>query len=294
VAGVHKLSSGGLRIQGQIKKPLLSVVTVVYNGQAFIEHTIQSVLQQEFSDFEYIIIDGGSTDETINIIKKYEDKIDYWISEPDNGIYDAMNKAVKIAKGQWLNFLNAGDRFVNNSVLKESFAQKISDKIDLIYSDWFLCDLRKDPIKLFPGYSDYSEGKILHQSVIYKKNLHDKYGIYLVTPKLIISDYIFIYLIPEKSVYKSKIPISINDNTGVSCAGWSFQQKMAVDFILRRSSFKDYIKILVNYTLYMKEYSFKDYMKVLINYKINKLTNKILPQFIVQYLKKLKCFKKKF
>lgn len=76
-----------------------------------LEKTILSVLNQTYSNIEYIIIDGGSTDGTIDIIKRYDDKITYWQSEPDNGIYDAMNKGIQKANGEWINFMNAGDLF---------------------------------------------------------------------------------------------------------------------------------------------------------------------------------------
>ena len=101
-------------------KPLVSIVTVVYNGENFLEETIKSVINQTYENIEYIIIDGGSTDGTVDIIKKYEDKINYWVSEKDAGIYDAMNKGIEAFKGDYINFLNAGDSYVNNEVLNRA------------------------------------------------------------------------------------------------------------------------------------------------------------------------------
>lgn len=92
--------------------PLFTIVTVVFNGASYLEKTIQSIKNQIYSNIEYIIIDGGSTDETLNIIKKNEEIIDYWVSECDNGIYDAMNKGLHLASGKWLLYLNAGDQLV--------------------------------------------------------------------------------------------------------------------------------------------------------------------------------------
>ena len=87
----------------------ISVITAVYNNVELIEQTIQSVINQNNENIEYIVIDGGSTDGTVDIIKKYDSRIDYWISEPDEGIYDAMNKGIALSKGNWLIFINSDD-----------------------------------------------------------------------------------------------------------------------------------------------------------------------------------------
>ena len=88
---------------------LISVVTVSYNAVSTIEQTILSVINQTYPHIEYIIIDGGSTDGTVDVIKKYADKITYWVSEPDKGIYDAMNKGLRRVRGDWCVFMNSGD-----------------------------------------------------------------------------------------------------------------------------------------------------------------------------------------
>ncbi|MBQ3801280.1 MAG: glycosyltransferase [Treponema sp.] len=108
------MQTGGLRTKGITKssrpgEPLISVVTVVHDGAETLEQTIRSVLGQTYGNVEYVIIDGGSTDGTLDIIRKYEDKIDFWQSEPDGGIYDAMNKGVSLATGEYIALLNADD-----------------------------------------------------------------------------------------------------------------------------------------------------------------------------------------
>ena len=101
--------------------PKITIVTVTYNAQNFLEETILSIINQDYKNIEYIIIDGESTDKTVDIIKKYENHIDYWISEEDSGIYDAMNKGIDKATGSWINFMNAGDSFFKNSSITQAF-----------------------------------------------------------------------------------------------------------------------------------------------------------------------------
>lgn len=100
--------------------PKITVITVVFNGYEVLEKTIISVINQVYNNIEYLIIDGGSNDGTLDIIKKYENSIQYWTSEKDKGIYDAMNKGLEKANGDWILFLNAGDCFVSDNVLKNS------------------------------------------------------------------------------------------------------------------------------------------------------------------------------
>ena len=112
----------------------VSVVTVVLNMPELLERTIKSVIAQNYQNLEYIIVDGGSTDATLDVIKKYEEHIDVWVSELDNGIYDAMNKGGRLASGVWVNFLNAGDTFVTDTTVSDMFADvKLED--DLVYGD---------------------------------------------------------------------------------------------------------------------------------------------------------------
>lgn len=113
--------------------PKISVVTVVYNDVDNIEKTILSVLSQSYPNVEYIIIDGNSTDGTIEMIKEYASRISYWISEKDEGIYDAMNKGLKYASGDWVIFMNSGDWFYDETVIEKVFSDKYSSAIGVIY-----------------------------------------------------------------------------------------------------------------------------------------------------------------
>ena len=117
------------------KTPLITVITVCYNSEKTIRKTIESVFNQTYSEIEYIIIDGLSSDDTLNIIREYESKFPgklRWLSEKDNGIYDAMNKGVSLAQGEWVNFMNSGDSFYSNDVIEKIFKSDRSS-YDLIY-----------------------------------------------------------------------------------------------------------------------------------------------------------------
>lgn len=128
----------------QMNNPKITVITVSYNVLSTIEKTILSVINQTYRNIEYIIIDGGSSDGTVDIIKKYEDKLAYWISEPDNGIYDAINKGIDKANGEWVATLNSGDTYLDNNVI-DIIVENITDfksstdifhgKIKMIYDN---------------------------------------------------------------------------------------------------------------------------------------------------------------
>jgi glycosyltransferase involved in cell wall biosynthesis len=138
--GEERKGEGGLRTQRYFKSnlpdsSLITVITVVYNGEQFLEQTIQSVINQNYDNVEYIIIDGGSTDNTLDIIRQYEHAIDYWVSEKDFGIYDAMNKGINLATGRWINFMNSGDYFYNKDILKSIFIKQSIQDYQIIYGN---------------------------------------------------------------------------------------------------------------------------------------------------------------
>lgn len=120
--------------------PLISIITVVYNGAKTLEQTIQGVLNQSYKNIEYIIIDGGSTDGTIDIIKRYEKDISFWISEPDKGLYDAMNKGISYANGELVGMVNSDDWYELNAVERVVEVYQANPKKRIFHGDMFVID----------------------------------------------------------------------------------------------------------------------------------------------------------
>jgi len=148
-------------------KNLITIVTVTYNADNLLEETILSIINQSYQNIEYIIIDGDSTDKTIDIIKKYEDKINYWVSEPDDGIYYAMNKAIKKAKGKWINFMNAGDTFFDLDTVEYVMSHK-DKKAELVYGNCQIGSRVQKP----HNASEYDNiTSICHQTLFVKTKL---------------------------------------------------------------------------------------------------------------------------
>lgn len=166
----------------------LSIITVCFNIKDEIEQTLKSIVNQTWQDFEWIVIDGGSTDGTLDILKKYEKHISVLISEPDKGIYNAMNKGIKIAKGKYLNFMNGGDSFYADDVLEKVFAGKDYDS-DILYGDCKIFEMNgKSYIRKFPdniGTRFFVDDVINHQSTFIKRDLFDKYGLYSENYKIV-------------------------------------------------------------------------------------------------------------
>ena len=117
--------------------PLLTIITVNLNNREGLQRTIDSVVEQTFTDYEWIVIDGGSTDGSRELIEQYADHFTYWVSEPDKGIYNAMNKGIAHAKGDWLQFLNSGDWLAEKDVLNNVFSQRL--KGDIVYGNYYHC-----------------------------------------------------------------------------------------------------------------------------------------------------------
>ena len=173
---------GGIRLRKKNtknKSPLFSIITVVYNNEKYLEETILSVLKQSYKNFEYIIVDGGSTDRTLEIIKKYNNKINYWVSEKDKGIYDAFNKGMSLCRGNFIGIINSDDIYTKNSLKIISSYIKKKPVFDFIFGSvrkhWGILHGYK-PNKIFYSwgfYSSHSTGFFIRRSAAQKVGLYD-------------------------------------------------------------------------------------------------------------------------
>lgn len=170
--------AGGSRRAGNAKyststKPVISVITPVYNAAAFLEKSIQSVIGQRYDNVEYIIIDGSSTDGTLDILQAYNTQIDYWISERDQGIYDAMNKGIDAATGKWLYFLGADDILVNGL---HKIVPYLKNSRHVYYGNVYMPRKNREYDGLFT-WEKVIDKNICHQAIFYPRQLfqHHRY-----------------------------------------------------------------------------------------------------------------------
>jgi len=185
----------------------------VYNGIAHLEQTILSVLNQDYDNIEYIIIDGGSTDGTVELIKEYEDKIAYWVSEPDGGIYDAMNKGIEAANGDIVGILNSDDFYYNQDVLSKVAKVFEETNCDCLYGD--LVFVNKGDARKIVRY--WKSGKfeknlmtkgwmLPHPTFFVKKEIYQKYGLYNTSLKSAADYEMILRLLHKEKIIVEYIP----------------------------------------------------------------------------------------
>ena len=162
-------------------KPLITIITVVLNGQDYLEETILSVINQTYYNVEYIVIDGGSTDCTLEIIKNYENAIDYWVSENDKGIYDAMNKGISLSSGSIIGILNSDDLLYNTDTLENIIDTYLLKNGDVIYGDILLVNPRTKLVKekRFAKIRKMAYGMYLnHPAIFISLSIYKRFGIF--------------------------------------------------------------------------------------------------------------------
>jgi len=170
---------GGRREQGHIKQslpglPLISIITPVLNAKKEIERNIDAVQRQTYANKEHIIVDGGSTDGTLDVLKRKNNEVDYWLSEADAGIYDAMNKGIDAAKGEWLYFLGVDDYFYRHDTLMSVIERaRITDDVTLLLGDIRYPDGKKFRSRL--DHKIYFKNTIHHQGALYRRSVFEKF-----------------------------------------------------------------------------------------------------------------------
>lgn len=265
---------------------LFSIVTINLNNNPGLEKTLNSVLSQKFDAFEYIVIDGASNDGSVETIKKHASQITYWVSESDTGIYNAMNKGIKVAQGEFILFLNSGDIFASDDVLQQ-VAQFINQNDEICTGDTWLDKGENRLLQQSPDFVSFEHlytGSISHPSSFIHRSLFDKYGLYNENLK-IVSDWEFFFkaLILHNATYKKlPFPISVFDMDGIS--------QNPVYKNTHDGERLKIIKALVPFRI--REYiSQQDNLKNITRGKrfqmLQKIEQKKLPRFLLQFLMQL-------
>lgn len=235
-----------------------SIITIVLNDKNNIEKTIFSVINQNI-DLEYIIIDAKSTDSTVDILKKYQDNIDVFVSEEDNGIYDAMNKAIDIANGEWICFMNSGDTFITDDSIFSLFKNKKDENSQIVYGDYQVkYQTRTKMIKALSIENIWKGSVFSHQSCFVKREvmLEHKFNI----DNKIIADYELFYTLYKGGRVFEYIPVVV---ASISSGGVSDVKR--IESIVSRWKILDKsIKVNTYYLYLIISETFKKFIKTII------------------------------
>lgn len=219
--GEGRTGDGGLRAHGSFKqslpdKPLITVITVVFNGRDHLERTIRSVIDQTYDNIEYLIIDAGSSDGTLDIIRKYEEQIDYWVSEKDCGVYFALNKGISTAFGEYVYILGSDDYLIDCHVI-----DRVASDINLMRCDALLYAVKTNSGILKPKGCPwfFFKNTIPHQGAFIRLALHTKF-LYNTEYK-VLADYDFFYKLLQDSykIHYSDFIIAQYSVDGISGQG---------------------------------------------------------------------------
>ena len=252
--------------------PKIAIITINHNDAIGLEKTILSVLNQNLPDFEYIVIDGNSTDGSKEVILKYQDKLTHWVSEPDGGIYNAMNKGIAVAKGEHLLFMNSGDVLIDDATILKICSEKLKE--DIVAFD---CLLEKD--NKVVGRRTHIESPTLfyvirhgfkHQSTFIKKRLFDKIGLYNEN-YIIAGDYEFwirCFLDPATTAKSYPIPIAVFQLNGISQTGnWGEEHRQIEQELVPH--------LLTDYKQYQQLLPYQNSMVLRMVIKIQRILRKI-------------------
>lgn len=203
----------------------VSIITAVLNSRAYIEDCISSVLKQTYSNIEYIIIDGGSTDGTVDIIRKYEKRISIWVSEPDRGIYDAMNKGIKMASGDVIGILNSDDYYADCDCIADVVDSITQNRVDSCYGDLMYIDRRNinKTIRLWRSGSfkkeNFRRGWMPpHPTFFVRREVYERFGLFLLDFPLTADYELMLRFLYKNDVSTTYIPkCLVMMRTGGSC-----------------------------------------------------------------------------
>jgi glycosyltransferase involved in cell wall biosynthesis len=220
----------------------VSIISINFNNGEGLLRTIQSVLNQEFEDFEYIIIDGGSSDNSVSVISEYRDEISYWISEPDKGVFNAQNKGLLQASGEYVLFLNSGDYF--HSAESLSFLMRFGDNKDIVYGDIVYKYSNVETVRKYPDKLDFAffqNDTLPHPCSLIKRELFIKYGLYreefnICADWAFFLDVISKHLVSYRHVNK-EIAVFIIGGLSSSDGSDLIVQKERKDYIIKEYSF---------------------------------------------------------
>jgi glycosyltransferase involved in cell wall biosynthesis len=269
----------------------LSIITINKNNASGLEKTIQSVVEQTYNDFEYIVIDGASADNSVEVIKKYSSKLNYWVSEPDTGIYNAMNKGIRKAQGDYCLFLNSGDYLVSSTTLLNVFIEINNiTQADIYFSN---C-IRTDGItNYYPDHLTLTfllDNAINHQNTLIKRSLFLEHDFYNENLNIVSDQEFFLY---ELWKYKSKFihmktNISIFDMHGI---GSQNAYKCRAEYMI---AYKNVFQELSETIIEIYNYHETIYYNIIKNYGNTKLLVFLLRayRFLFSRIYKLKYFLK--
>lgn len=232
--------------------PKFSIITIVYNREQDIEYTLNSVISQTYNNIEYIVIDGGSTDDTLNIINRYRDQMKHFISEKDDGIYDAMNKGLHLATGDYVLFINGGDQLHQINTIEDIYLQNIKGHTkspDIIFGECMLIDSNRNPIQT----RSQSKNQVLSETLHHRSFIH---GTTVSHQSFIVKKEIAPYYNLQ---YKWSSDVDWMLNCIKKARTKSLFPQIISDFVIGDSSEKHKLKSLIErFKIMQKHYGLKD------------------------------------
>ena len=232
----------------------ISIITINFNNLEGLKKTIESVINQTYSNIEYIVIDGGSTDGSVEVIKEYNDEITYWVFEKDKGIYNAMNKGIMHAEGEYLLMLNSGDTLYKKETLEKIIGFGLNK--DIIYGNVLWVEKDNEFLGTFPSiprFSYFLNSSLSHQATLIKRSLHATVGLYNECYKIISDWCFFMETLFKHNCTFQHIPLVMSkcDRDGISC----INENLALIADERRHFIES------KFPLYVKDYEELSYLK---------------------------------